>query len=96
MVYRLKDKIHPNQHGFVPGRGTMTAWKTIINEVIKAKDIYEIDLKRAFDSVSLSYIAKTLHKYGLPRDLVKQLVLLSISPTIVPVNHIESDAHTKS
>lgn len=96
MVYRLKDRIHPNQHGFVPGRGTMTAWKTIIKEVIHSRDIYEIDLTKAFDSITLSHIAKTLYKHGLPRTLIQQLILLSISPTIIPTNYDDTDLHTKS
>lgn len=36
---------HESQHGFRPGRGTMTAWNEILTKVIKSRDIYEFDLK---------------------------------------------------
>lgn len=82
MVLHLKDKVNIRQHGFIPGRGTMTAWKEILEEVVKSKDIYEIDLKNAFNSISTKHIAKTLDKYGLPKWLVSQIIMLSLSPTI--------------
>jgi hypothetical protein len=64
--------------------------------VVKAKDIFEIDLKAAFDSVSLSHMAKTLHMHGIPKHLVEQLVLLSVSPTIMPEVPLRSDVDTAS
>lgn len=67
LVMRLKEKVNVNQHGFIPGRGTMTAWKVILEEVINAKDIYEIDLKNAFNSISTKHITKTLSGHGLPK-----------------------------
>lgn len=80
MVYRLKEKISKSQHGFVPGRGTMTAWEQILKEVVDAKDIYEIDLKNAFNSISTRHVARTLDKHGLPKELVIKLLLCNISP----------------
>jgi hypothetical protein len=40
-----------NFHGFIPNRGTGTAWKAILNEVIGHTNIYEIDFKSFFPSV---------------------------------------------
>jgi hypothetical protein len=95
IVYRLKSAINVNQHGFVPRRGTMTAWKQIIMEVVKARDIFEIDLKNAFNSVTLSHIAKTLNYHGLPRDIIQQIILLSASPTIINEEPILADQATR-
>jgi len=81
LVMRLKERISQNQHGFVPGRGTMTAWKQILEEVVESKDIYEVDLKNAFNSISTKHIAKTLNKHGLPKELISQIIMLSLSPT---------------
>ena len=46
----------PSQHDFIPGRGTLTAWKEILEKVIKAKYIYECDLKQFFPSINVNYI----------------------------------------
>ena len=38
--------IPDSQHGFYPGRGTGTAWKTILSEVLASPNIYEFDLRK--------------------------------------------------
>jgi len=50
IVFRYDDYIGSNQHGFRPGRGTMTAWKAIL-ERISSRDIYEYDYRGFFDSI---------------------------------------------
>lgn len=50
--------IGEHQHGFVPGRGTMTAWMDILKNVINSKYIYETDLKGFFDNISTATINK--------------------------------------
>jgi hypothetical protein len=37
---RVKNKISKHQHGFVPGRGCMTAWIEILKNVINDRDNY--------------------------------------------------------
>jgi hypothetical protein len=66
-----------------------------MNEVVQSDDIFEIDLKAAFDSLSVKHIAKTLHKHGLPRWLVHQMTMLSISPVIINNNPIAADNKNK-
>lgn len=82
LVY-LKNYQHPAQHGFVPHKGTDSAWQQIDSEVLKAKFIYEFDLKEFFDRVNLDYLSKVLKKLEIPDDLVHHLIGWSrIKPSI--------------
>lgn len=47
-----RKNILESQHGYIPNRGTMTAWKSVLSEV-ESKYIYETDLKGFFDNVSI-------------------------------------------
>jgi len=84
LAFRLKDKIAKNQHGFISGRGTMSAWKKILTEVVKSPNIYEIDLKSAFDSITQKHIARTLDKHGVPKGIASKILLSSLSPISMP------------
>jgi hypothetical protein len=75
--------LSPEQHGFRPGRGTMSAWKVILSEVIHAKDIYEFDLKKFFDSVSLDAVSARLIEYQVPINIVRQLYIINTSPILL-------------
>lgn len=68
LVLRLDSKILDNQHGFRPGRGTLTAWIAILKAVLagKANYIYEFDYKAFFPSLSLPYIRVSMLKAGIP------------------------------
>lgn len=61
--------ISDSQHGFQPGKGTMTAWREIISKVINSPDIYEFDLEKFFDQVNLNTILRRLGKLGAPKTL---------------------------
>jgi hypothetical protein len=63
----LNPYIHPSQHGFIPGRGTLTAWQSLITR-IESRSIYEFDMKKFFDSVNLDYLSRTLRATGLPLE----------------------------
>lgn len=39
-------------HGFIPTRGTLTAWKQISSETLRSRNILEIDIKGFFPSVT--------------------------------------------
>lgn len=64
---------HPDQHGFIPGRGTDTAWQSIHKSVLKSTHIYEFDLKEFFDRVNLDHLGVLLSKIGLPNELTSRL-----------------------
>jgi hypothetical protein len=65
------------QHGFVPGRGTKTAWEFILSKVIVAPDIYEIDLRSFFDKVRVDRIVSRIGKlFHLPKVLKERLWMM--------------------
>jgi len=63
--------IKDSQHGFIPQRGTLTAWKDILSKVVKAPFIYETDLKQCFPSINLFLLVAVLASRGLPLPVAK-------------------------
>lgn len=75
----IKDKMPEGQHGFQPRKGTLTAWKQFFMEAVKAKNIFEFDLEKFFDTVDLKELFRILFtKYQLPRSLAEQLLFLNM------------------
>lgn len=74
----------PSQHGYIPGRGTKTAWQDIIKNVIKADYIYETDLKGFFDNISIFEIYDILRVSKVPTPIVSWIYNLSKSVPILP------------
>jgi hypothetical protein len=70
---------HPNQHGFIPTRGTLTAWRQVSSQVIPARNILEIDLKGFFPSVSPS----------MARQAIRILEKTEGKTSIMPVNVLQ-------
>jgi hypothetical protein len=65
----IKIDLDNSQHGFRPGRGTLTAWKSVLKDVLPSPHIYEFDLKQCFPSISLprlEYNLREIHK--IPRN----------------------------
>jgi retron-type reverse transcriptase len=60
-----------HQHGFLPGRGVITAWRDIFENVVDKDNIYEYDLKGFFDNVSLKAIEQWLLDIGCPYPIVE-------------------------
>jgi hypothetical protein len=75
----LSKQIPKTQHGFWPGRSTVTAWRQIINEALDAPDIFEFDLKNFFPSINIKFISKELLGLGIPRETVKFIEKLNMS-----------------
>lgn len=86
--FESSGRFHESQHGFRPGRGTLTAWETILNNVIKSKDIYEFDLKGFFDSINLDYISKVLIENKVPINIVKLLYYINTCGCLVKPPYI--------
>lgn len=72
LVMYFAHYIGDSQHGFLPGRGTLTAWKAIANN-LKEPFIYEWDLKGAFPSVSLPHMRDRLTELGMPAQIAQLL-----------------------
>jgi hypothetical protein len=66
-LYFEKDVL-AHQHGFIPGRGTLSAWRDIISRALNARYIYETDLKGFFDNVSNHEITRILFSRGIPHE----------------------------
>jgi hypothetical protein len=73
MLVWLTPYIHPEQHGFTPKRGTLTAWKSIMRK-LDARSIYEFDLRKYFDSVNLHYLMNILRITGIPNHIITYIL----------------------
>lgn len=69
----MKPFTSETQHGFTPGRGTMTAWQKILQEVLNSSTIWEYDMKKFFDSINLTYLTRMLRSMGVEEELVMYL-----------------------
>jgi hypothetical protein len=74
----------PSQHGFKPNKGTDSAWKEILEKVIESENIYEFDLKKYFDTISIDVLSEILTEIETPTDIVTWIERLNRS---LPTNH---------
>lgn len=70
--------VSTDQNGFT-GKSVMTAWNTIYEKVLPARNVWEIDFKGFFPSVQPELISKLLEKQGLPPWVIKYLELMNES-----------------
>lgn len=75
----LEGEIKSSQHAYMPGKGSLTAWRDVLKNVIKAKYIYETDLKGFFNNVSLAAIQSRLLDLGMPWETAKYIINLNMS-----------------
>lgn len=61
IVEILRGSLLPTQHAYIPQKGTMSAWRDVIKQVLKNKFIYETDLKGFFNEVSVWKILDILN-----------------------------------
>jgi len=73
LVVWLSPYTHPSQHGFLPGRGTLTAWSQLLKKT-QARSIHEFDMSKFFDSVNLHYLKKILEISGIPTVIVNYII----------------------
>jgi len=72
MHWYFRDFVLASQHGFIPGRGSLTAWKEMIKEGLLEKPfIYECDLKQFFPSVNLDVLNNVLLRQKVPTWVVE-------------------------
>nr|AIK35195.1 LINE-type retrotransposon LIb DNA [Ipomoea batatas] len=96
LVNRLRpimcNLIGPHQNSFLPGRSTMDN-VILTQEVVhsmntkrgkKGSMIVKIDLQKAYDSVSWSFLEKTLDSFGFPRQII-ELLLFSLRESDISV-----------
>lgn len=69
LTYFLEPNLK-HQHGFLPGRGTLTAWKEIMTRgLTRLNFIKEWDFKNYFNSIHSNRITEELLKYGVPKGI---------------------------
>lgn len=84
----LEDYFLPSQHGCLPGRGTLTAWKEFFQKKLwKRKYIYEIDLRKFFDSVYINSIEEVLLNEKVPKRVTYYLMNLCMCLPKLPKEH---------
>ncbi len=73
LVMFLKDRVNEWNHAYQPGQGTQSAWRAVIQKVLKAKNIYEFDLEKFFDNTEINVVTDILQKAGVPMRFVYYL-----------------------
>lgn len=82
----LEDYFLPSQHGFIPNRGTLTAWQEVFEKVSRAQYVYEFDLKQFFPSVDLKTITDRLISLKVPKEVAYLLEEINLSQPRLPSN----------
>lgn len=72
--YFIGHRIYENQHGHRPGKGTVSAWKVILEEVINAKYIFEFDYMKFHDLIDRRALANALVRQGFPIYVARKLI----------------------
>lgn len=80
--------ILPSQHGYIPGKGTLSAWRDVLANTIKHDNIYETDLKNFFGSVKLGSIHKILVEAGVPQMVRDWLYRINRSHPKLPLKQL--------
>jgi len=81
----VRVNIENEQHGYLPNRSTLTAWKSIVANIPKYNFIYEFDFSQFFDSISLNQIDSILkNTYQMPINLRDHVLKLNLSSVKLP------------
>ena len=72
----FNDRINESQHGHRKGKGSVTCWEDIMNEVDKYDYIYEFDYKKFHDLINRRVLMKALIRIGVPDQQVVRLINL--------------------
>lgn len=97
VIFYREELMSSNQHGFIPSRGTLTAWQSILLTVIWKKYIWEFDLEKFFDSVNPSAVSEKLMR-RIPMKYVNMIDRYNRSPVRLPRKELldETIQHIKS
>jgi hypothetical protein len=66
LYFMSRNIIQKNQHAYLPGKGTKTAWEVIFQKVINCRYIYSFDLEGFFPSVDHQYTFRKMKEKGFP------------------------------
>lgn len=79
LVMFLESYIGERQHGFIPGRGTLSAWKRLVTNLHKYDYIMEIDLANCFGEIQSSAVTRILRDLGMPRKYAEYVERVNLS-----------------
>jgi len=74
--YWVNPRLFEDQHGHRMGKGSVTCWKKILTDVVKAPFIYEFDYMKFHDRISRKYLAEALWRAGFPIEVTQKLIHL--------------------
>jgi hypothetical protein len=92
----LYDHISRHQHGFIPNRGTLTAWSDVMSKVEKCQGIWEYDLKQCFEQIKIGKIISLLREIGMPEPLLQELHTLNSSYPKLPKEEKVDESRAKA
>lgn len=76
----LVPQISKSQHGFIPGRGTLSCWKELLTK-IEDPYIYEFDLKKCFDNIDIFKTLTTIFELSkTPEHIINHFGSICYSP----------------
>jgi len=89
--------ISPEQHAYQKNKGVLSAWQSIVDRVLMAKDIYEFDLRNFFGSLKQGELLTLLYgRHRLPVSEFKRLKLMFRQQPKLPSNlHEHPENQTK-
>jgi hypothetical protein len=90
----VKLELLNSQHGFIKGRGTMTAWREVMNKIIEKKFIYECDLKQFFPSISHAVLDYRLFMTGMPKNISNWIDRVNQSTPFLPKKRLLDESNT--
>lgn len=62
LTFYLQHYVSESQHGFLPGRGVITAWEEVLSKAIQAPYLKEYDLQNFFGEVDQAYVSNCLRQ----------------------------------
>jgi len=77
-------------HGFLPGKGIISAWKELMISITKKDYIYEWDFVSYFDRLDSLFITKRLKELGVPVSWAEMLDIINQTPIkLTPKDQID-------
>lgn len=95
LTMAIRPELEKFNHGFMPGRGTTTAWKELIERVLDKKYIYEFDLKQFFSGVSHIKVLETLQKLEVPDKGIDWLCAVNTTLVNLPKTELLDESLEK-
>jgi ubiquinone biosynthesis protein UbiJ len=69
----LENYIGERQHGFIPQKGTLTAWRALVANMHKYKYIMEIDLSNCFGEIQADSVSDVLRELRAPEEIIEYI-----------------------